>query len=391
MIFTAERPPLVVLGNRSSKRLRDFSLDARRLGFAETQVLPYFDFITRRVSLADWLPARCVLRIESPGEDWEVEKLILSEGIGATAEEGGDPISKSGIARLPFRRGAIVRPRQWYLGYSAVLARIAGELDQRSDVTVMADPRDVVTLFDKSECQMRFEQVGIPVPRFWTGITSYDQLRGEFRGERHRRLFVKLLHGFSAMGSMALEWLDGKVRAIAPMEFERSAGGSQLFVTKRVRVYTDELEIAELVDLLAKERILVEEWLPKARLNGRGFDLRIVTIAGRACHVVGRASSSPFTNLNLDAQRIEAERVCDHLGGVWPHVSEISEQVAASFPRSLYLGVDLLVSPRANSFAILEANAFGDYLPGLLHDGRSTYECELRAVLAARGMALCTT
>jgi hypothetical protein len=72
-------------------------------------------------------------------------------------------------------------------------------------------------------------------------------------------------------------------------------------------------------------------------------------------------------------------------------VSEISERVAASFPQSLYLGVDLLVGPRAKSFAVLEANAFGDYLPGLLHEGRSTYECELRAVLATREVALCRT
>jgi hypothetical protein len=46
------------------------------------------------------------------------------------------------------------------------------------------------------------------------------------------------------------------------------------------------------------------------------------------------------------------------------------------------VGVDLLVSPDWRAHAVLEANAFGDLLPGVLCDGGlSTYEAEVRAAV----------
>ncbi len=46
----------------------------------------------------------------------------------------------------------------------------------------------------------------------------------------------------------------------------------------------------------------------------------------------------------------------------------------------MYLGIDLLIKPNKREFALLEANAFGDYLPRLTHNGHSTYEAELVAI-----------
>ena len=77
-----------------------------------------------------------------------------------------------------------------------------------------------------------------------------------------------------------------------------------MFLSKKPRVLQREFEVAWLVDTLGLERIVVEDWLPKARWQGKPFDLRLVMINGGVAHVVGRANHSPFTNLNLDAQRI---------------------------------------------------------------------------------------
>jgi hypothetical protein len=57
------------------------------------------------------------------------------------------------------------------------------------------------------------------------------------------------------------------------------------------------------------------------------------------------------------------------------------ERAAAVFPRSLLLGVDLLIAPDYRGLAVLEANAFGGLLPGVLCEGEDTYEAEVRAVL----------
>jgi hypothetical protein len=49
------------------------------------------------------------------------------------------------------------------------------------------------------------------------------------------------------------------------------------------------------------------------------------------------------------------------------------------FPGSLYAGVDIAISPNFAEHHVLEVNAFGDLLPGLLHQGLDTYEAEVAA------------
>jgi len=201
-------------------------------------------------------------------------------------------------------------------------------------------------------------------------------------------MFVKLRYGYSAMGALALEWRDQRVRAITTVEVAWMRGRPRLFVTKRPRVLDRELEIAWLIDLLGKEEIVVENWLPKARMDGRPYDLRVVVIGGKTRHVVGRSNTSPFTNLNLDARRLAGEDVERALGPAWTELESLSEQAAARIPGAGSLGIDVLVLPCQRRFALLEANAFGDYLPGLLHEGESTYEAELRTVRCAMAGAL---
>jgi hypothetical protein len=41
----------------------------------------------------------------------------------------------------------------------------------------------------------------------------------------------------------------------------------------------------------------------------------------------------------------------------------------------------VLISPRGAHLAVLEANAFGDLLPGISHGGVDTYGAELDAAL----------
>ena len=64
----------------------------------------------------------------------------------------------------------------------------------------------------------------------------------------------------------------------------------------------------------------------------------------------------------------------------WEAARRTCEQAAAVFPGSLHVGVDLLVAPGYRRHAVLEGNAFGDLLPGVLSEGMDTYEAEIRAV-----------
>jgi hypothetical protein len=117
-----------------------------------------------------------------------------------------------------------------------------------------------------------------------------------------------------------------------------------------------------------------------------------------------------MTNLHLGNPRGDAEAFLAAISPeAWETARGVCERAAALFPKSLTTGVDLLIAPsgmrlgpsatrgslapkpkpkrtaptKARSpFAILEINAFGDLLPGVLHDGHDTYSSAIGAVLS---------
>ncbi len=90
-----------------------------------------------------------------------------------------------------------------------------------------------------------------------------------------------------------------------------------------------------------------------------------------------------MTNLHLQNRRGDLAAVLARMGPeAWHLARRTCERAAAVFPDSLHLGVDLLIAPDYRRHAVLEANAFGDLLPGVLSEGMDTYEAEIRAVLA---------
>jgi hypothetical protein len=68
----------------------------------------------------------------------------------------------------------------------------------------------------------------------------------------------------------------------------------------------------------------------------------------------------------------------------WAAARTACERGASLFPRSLHVGVDLLLTPGYRRHAVLEVNAFGDLLPGVLCDGQDTYKAEINALGVTR-------
>jgi hypothetical protein len=369
---------LVVVGNPESRRVHSFVEAARRFPGLKTSVVAYRDLSVS--GLACYRPStRAMVRIESPGECAETTRLILKSGIEPMESRRLVPVDSPSIDAATMDRGQIVHPLQWFLGFERLLLNLEREWGP-AGVRWMSTPRVIATAFDKLACREKWQESGLPVPRGYPGLSTYDGLR-KAKPARHARVFVKLRYGYSAMGAVALEWRGPLVRAITTVEVAWSQGRPRMFVSKKPRILNREFEIAWLIDTLGMEGIVVEDWLPKARSRGRPFDLRIVTIGGRAHHVVGRAHSSPFTNLNLDASRISRSEVAQHLGAAWPAVLSLAEQASADLSEAMMLGVDVLVRPCRRRFAVLEANAFGDYLPGLEFQGATTYEAELQSLV----------
>ncbi|MEU8003773.1 STM4014 family protein [Catellatospora sp. NPDC049111] len=348
---------LTIVGNPGHRRVGLFAAAAVRAGLPEPDLLAWHDVLSGApLRLA---PGTAV-RIESPGEDAEVDRLLRG-------------------AASPAAHGEIVGGRAWYAGLARGLARIA-DAARESDARLLSDPAEILTMFDKAACHARLLAAGIPVPPALPGSPSgWAQLRSWLDENGWRRVFVKPCHGSSASGVIALQLGSGG-RILATTSVELSGG--RLFNSLRVRHYRDERDVAAIVDRLAPDGLQVQRWLPKAGLDGRVVDLRVVTVGGEPSHVVVRGSRSPMTNLHLGGVRGD---LCALRAAAGRHYAEglaTCRAVAACFPGSLHTGVDLMFAAGWRSHAVAEVNAFGDLLPGLLVDGRDTYDAEVAALLA---------
>ncbi|GHD41729.1 STM4014 family protein [Streptomyces galbus] len=355
-----------VVGNPDNRRVTLFADAVRAAGLPGPRLVPWADVL--RDGGADFAPDE-IVRLDSPGEDAHVDRLLRGTD---------DPTRVEGSAR-------------WYTAFTSAVRGLRGGL--RLD-----DPDDLAVLFDKRRCHAVLAAAGVPVPASPTSgpgappVRGWDDARALMREHRMARLFVKLAHGSSASGVLAVESAGGgRIRATTSVEL---APDGRLFNSLRIRRYTDERQIAAVVDALAPDGLHLERWLPKASQRGRAADLRVVVVDGRATHAVVRTSASPLTNLHLGGRRgdlDEARAAVESAGARWTDVLAVCERAAACFPRTLCVGVDLLPAVGWRRVAVGEVNAFGDLLPRLTGlpgsgaEGRDTYAAQVAAALRRHG------
>ncbi|GAA3378452.1 hypothetical protein GCM10020367_57990 [Streptomyces sannanensis] len=342
----------------------------RAVGLPTARIVPWRDVLRGG---AGPLPGETV-RIDSPGENAEVDRLLR----GLT-----DPTRVEGTAR-------------WYERFTAAV-RALGHTAASAGAALLDDPEELAVLFDKRLCHGVLRESGVPVPESPTSgpsapaVRGWDDVRTLMHEHRMPRAFVKLAHGSSASGVLAVE-TAGRGRVRATTSVERAEDG-RLFNSLRVRRLTTEREVAAIVDTLAPDGLHIERWLPKASQQGRVADLRVVVTGGRATHAVVRTSRSPMTNLHLGGSRGDlaaARAAVEAAGGSWQEMLAVCERASACFPATLCVGVDLLPAIGWRRFAVGEVNAFGDLLPRLTGlpgsgaEGLDTYAAQVAAVLHGR-------
>ncbi|MET7292979.1 STM4014 family protein [Streptomyces griseoloalbus] len=356
-------PPVrfAVVGNPENRRAALFADAARAAGLPAPRMVPWERVL--RSGGAEFAADETV-RLDSPGENAEVDRLLR----GAQ-----DPTRVEGSAL-------------WYRRFIQASRGLRGGV--RLD-----DTDELAVLFDKRRCHAALAAADVPVPWSPTSgpdaapVAGWDDVRAAMRDHRMPRLFVKLAHGSSASGVLAVESSGrGRIRATTSVEL---APEGALFNSLKVRRYEREQDIAAIVDALAPDGLHLERWLPKASQRGRAADLRVVVVAGRATHAVVRTSNGPLTNLHLGGSRGDLDAVRDGVeaaGGRWADVLAVCERAAACFPRTLCVGVDLLPAVGWRRFAVGEVNAFGDLLPRLTGlpgsgaEGLDTYAAQIAAV-----------
>ncbi|MFF0749092.1 STM4014 family protein [Streptomyces sp. NPDC004267] len=356
-----------VVGNPADRRVRLFQDAARAAGLPDVRVVPWRDVLHGR---ARFLAGETV-RVDTPGEDAAVDRLLRG---------ADDPARVEGS-------------RRWYERFTDALAGLAVRAGEAGAVLV-DDPAETAVLFDKRLTHGRLRAAGIPVPDSPTSGPAAPAVRGwtDARALMAQaglpRVFVKLAHGSSASGVLAVETAGGG-RVQATTSVERATDG-RLFNSLRVRRYRTEREVAAIVDALAPDGLHIERWLPKAAQHGRAADLRVVVVDGRATHAVVRTSRSPMTNLHLGGARGDLAAARDAItaaGGRFQDALAVCEAAAAAFPGTRCVGVDLLPGTGWRRFAVGEVNAFGDLLPRLTGlpgsgaEGLDTYAAQVAALL----------
>ncbi|MFC6884004.1 MULTISPECIES: STM4014 family protein [Actinomadura] len=352
-----------VIGTPGDRRTELFAAACRSAGADAPTVVPWSDVLRGGAVRVE---PGTMLRIDSPGEDPEADALLRGEG---------DPSRVGGGAR-------------WYRTFTAALGRIACA-GARAGGRALNDVGDIAVMFDKRLCHARLQSAGVPVPGALPDVDGYAALRERMECTGFRRVFVKPAHGSSASGVIALQTApNGRIKAVTSAA---PGPGGGYVNSLRVRAYESEPEVAALIGALAPDGLHVERWVPKAALNGRSLDLRVVVIAGEPTHAVVRTSRSPMTNLHLGGARGDLGAVRAALGERgWRGALDACARAAACFPGSLMVGVDLLVETGWRRVAVGEVNAFGDLLPGLTGlpggaaEGLDTYTAQVRAALSEK-------
>jgi hypothetical protein len=376
----------VLLGNPENRRVHFFQNALARFNQPSATVISWLDLLRNRVQLKTILQPRHVLRIDSPGENFEVDKLFLEIGENETDEVGNPPrISRKKIRRLTSEKGRIFYPRQWYLGFRKILWEIQAVLQTIPDIRVTHPPSDIEIMFDKRLCYQHCSTYAIPVPPHLGNVCSFDELMVKMASSHIKRVFIKLANGSSASGVVALETNGKYLQAFTSVEIVRTQQNLKLYNSLKIRRYKNLRDISDIVNTICREGTHVEKWMPKAGWQGHCCDMRVITIAGKAQHAVLRLSKSPMTNLHLGNRRGNLTEFLVYFGDDrWTKAKMICQRAASVFPQSLHTGVDLLFSSGFKHCAVAEINAFGDLLPNVMYNGLDTYEAQVKEYLKSK-------
>ncbi|MGK5023259.1 STM4014 family protein [Janthinobacterium sp. RB2R34] len=358
---------MMLLATKGSKRVRLLQLARAQLALAPAQVLEWRDWLAEPSLLDAALARPCRFKIEPPGDDAEVHLQLLQHGCRL-------------LDRAPVRapeRGELLAQHAWFAGFSNAMDRLSRQLAALPGAHIVNAPGEIALMTDKLACQRHLAEHGVAIPALLGRIDGYEHLQSLLHQYGLDRVYLKPRYGSSASGVVAYRRnRTGRQQATTSASITKVGGETRLFNVKRITRHDNAADIATLINTLAAQQLYAEAWLDKPRCGDSHYDLRVVAIAGQPMHRVARMGTQMMTNLHLDNQRGEVSTLLD--AADIAAMEAATRQAALAFPASHVTGYDLVV--RRGQAHVLEANAFGDLLPGLLWQGLDTYGMQMRDV-----------
>jgi hypothetical protein len=369
-------PRYVAIANPDGKRwqtyVRELAAFWEERGVRpEVEVVPWRLVVPRDGDLDD-LPAfdrPAVVRLESPGKDDRVTRLLLEAG---ARDDPAEPSRDWRALEIP--RGLLLRPGLWYGGFRRVLRGLRRAFDARPHLAPTACPVAIALTFDKAATAKKLHAAGVPVPQWLPDPRDvFAALANVDSGPRWRTAYLKLNTGSSATGIIALRSEGTQLQGTTTL----AEIGGRFFNSRRLLHLTGPL-LERAVEFLLSEGAFAQEGIPMAQVDGQNFDVRVVCVYGRPVASIFRLSSGPMTNLHLGGRRGDFARCRAAVPTRdWLDALDHCADAAGCFDSAI-AGVDLVFERGFGRHYVLEVNAFGDFFPGWADTrGRSVHALEI--------------
>jgi glutathione synthase/RimK-type ligase-like ATP-grasp enzyme len=374
---------VAIIGNLENRRVTGFVEALARRGWPAPILLSHRELLTDLSPLTALPDEPLLVRLDSVGEHLEVERLLLERGVAALPDDARCVRrSVAELRREPPRFGQLLAPRQHHAGLLDYFEALAAVFAQKRHWRVLNPIADLRVLFDKVASSRRYAAAGIPVPEQLPeleSIRSAAQLREAMLALRWPAVYVKLSCGSSASGLALFRHVPSRPaheRDMVLTTVARTPEGR--FNSLRLQRLEERAAVDELLEWLIDEGAQIERAIAKAQLERRTFDLRVLVVAGEPAFCVVRQSRHPITNLHLGGTRGDLQALRQRVPPAAWDTAMASCVGVFEQHQCLHVGIDLLFEADLRRHRIIEANAFGDLLPGLQTSaGLSVYEHEL--------------
>ncbi|MGF1581438.1 MAG: STM4014 family protein [Gemmataceae bacterium] len=376
-------PRYVAIANADGKRwqlyyqeLKEYWAEQGRV--PELEVVSWAEVVVSEGNL-DALPAfdaPAIVRIESPGKDFDVTRRFLRAGTTELAEQGrlSEYLANREWETVPYRKGELIHPGLQYLGFVRVLRGLRKSFDLRPHLHVSCCPLVVGEMFDKNRTLERLTEAGIACPDRLPVPGTVDEVLEQLFVEGFSPGYVKLATGSSASGIAVVHTQVPRSYAITSLvEIDGDFYNTRLL--QRVTAGALRRSLA----FILEEGATIQRGIPMAQIDGLNFDVRVVMVYGEPRFTIFRLSPHPMTNLHLGGQRGDLKRCHEVIPKrAWLDALDSCVEVARLYPSNTIAGIDLVFERSFRAHYVLEVNAFGDFFPNLLDEqGKSVHRVEI--------------
>jgi len=239
----------------------------------------------------------------------------------------------------------------------------------------------LINVLDKLRCKQILQAAGIAVTSLIEmsdrRVSCLNELKSLMLEKKIYSIFIKSRYGSGASGILAYK--------INPKNFAEFLYTSSImkngciYNTKKLRKLTEKSEIELIANALLQKECAIEEWMPKAKNNGKFYDLRVVFQFGAVEHIVVRQSEGCITNLHLnnDALPINELQLDKQ---VLNNIEALCKNALALFPGLNIAGVDILLEKDTLNPYIIEINGQGDLIYNDIFQENRIYKAQIEYV-----------